>query len=240
MAILSLHTLRAMGLLMLLTIPATLSEAPPVPTSSYTEHPEKEVICKDGHCYPVQFEATNEFQIIREGQTVPKGLHYRINFETGLREAKLIDENDTDDSIRNIHLGVQQDGGRHGEIIPIEEDGKGGGGVVDKLPEKPVGLEEKELFPWYFSVIMASGPSSLESTMVEVLRGMENLVHDMKSADYLADHGALTKLVHMLGEDWPITVQTRAATVLGSAVQVREETLGRVKNILWSFPLPNP
>ena len=42
---------------------------------------------------PSVFEATSEFQEIQEGQQVPAGLHYRINLETGKKEAKLIDPN---------------------------------------------------------------------------------------------------------------------------------------------------
>ena len=42
------------------------------------------------------FVATNEWQEIKEGQKVPGGLHYRINFETGKKEAKLLDPTDSD------------------------------------------------------------------------------------------------------------------------------------------------
>ena len=38
-----------------------------------------------------KFVATNEWQDIKEGQTVPAGLHYRINLETGKKEAKILD-----------------------------------------------------------------------------------------------------------------------------------------------------
>lgn len=38
------------------------------------------------------FVATKEWQPIKEGQQVPAGLHYRINLETGIKEAKLLDE----------------------------------------------------------------------------------------------------------------------------------------------------
>ena len=41
-----------------------------------------------------KFVATNEWQEISEGQTVPAGLHYRINLETGKKEAKFIDSDE--------------------------------------------------------------------------------------------------------------------------------------------------
>uniref|UniRef100_A0A182IV18 Nucleotide exchange factor SIL1 n=1 Tax=Anopheles atroparvus TaxID=41427 RepID=A0A182IV18_ANOAO len=37
------------------------------------------------------FEATNEWQEIKEGQAIPQGLHVRINLSTGKKEAKLLD-----------------------------------------------------------------------------------------------------------------------------------------------------
>ena len=41
------------------------------------------------------FKATPEWKEIREGQKVPGGLHYRINLETGKKEAKLLSQEET-------------------------------------------------------------------------------------------------------------------------------------------------
>ena len=38
-----------------------------------------------------KFVATKEWQDIQEGQSVPAGLHYRMNLQTGRKEAKLMD-----------------------------------------------------------------------------------------------------------------------------------------------------
>jgi len=40
------------------------------------------------------FQATDDWQEIREGQKVPSGLHYRMNLETGKKEAKLLSDED--------------------------------------------------------------------------------------------------------------------------------------------------
>lgn len=43
------------------------------------------------------FVPTYEWQIIKKGQKIPKGLHVRVNFETGIKEAKiLVDDEITD------------------------------------------------------------------------------------------------------------------------------------------------
>ena len=38
------------------------------------------------------FVPTKEWQVIEEGQSIPPGLHVRMNLETGLKEAKLLDD----------------------------------------------------------------------------------------------------------------------------------------------------
>jgi nucleotide exchange factor SIL1 len=39
------------------------------------------------------FIPTNEWQPIRKDQGIPRGLHVRLNVQTGEREAKLLDDN---------------------------------------------------------------------------------------------------------------------------------------------------
>ena len=48
-------------------------------------------ICDGSDCYPRYFQATKEWQVIKPGQYVPKGLHIRIDYNTQLKEAKLLD-----------------------------------------------------------------------------------------------------------------------------------------------------
>jgi nucleotide exchange factor SIL1 len=53
---------------------------------------DTELICAPDNpddCYLRIFEPTKDFQIIKEGQDLPPGLHIRINLETGLKEARL-------------------------------------------------------------------------------------------------------------------------------------------------------
>ena len=45
------------------------------------------------------FVATEEWQEIKEGQKVPAGLHYRMNLQTGKKEAKiLVEDNNQSES----------------------------------------------------------------------------------------------------------------------------------------------
>lgn len=44
-----------------------------------------------------KFIPTNEWQVIKKGQAIPAGLHVRMNFQTGVREAKLMDSTEPDE-----------------------------------------------------------------------------------------------------------------------------------------------
>jgi nucleotide exchange factor SIL1 len=64
-----------------------LDELPTEYTQSETE------ICHAQECYPLYFVPTNEFQIVKPGQRIPKGLHVSIDFVTKVKKAKLMEGN---------------------------------------------------------------------------------------------------------------------------------------------------
>lgn len=79
--------------LCLLVIPPILT------TQEFNEDPqeqadvtveEEEEMLEDGEQVDV-FVPTSEWQVVREGQHIPPGLHVRMNLQTGLKEAKLLD-----------------------------------------------------------------------------------------------------------------------------------------------------
>lgn len=58
----------------------------------------KQIIClseNSADCYPKVFEPKNEWQVVREGQQIPPGLHVRVNLETGLEEARILQKDDS-------------------------------------------------------------------------------------------------------------------------------------------------
>ena len=53
---------------------------------------ENGMICHPAQeCYPEIFEPTAEFQQVKPGQKVPKGLHYEMDWQTGINRAKLLE-----------------------------------------------------------------------------------------------------------------------------------------------------
>ncbi|KAJ3325165.1 hypothetical protein HDV06_004922 [Boothiomyces sp. JEL0866] len=55
-------------------------------------------ICNERMCVPLIFNPTEEFQPIYPGQRIPKGLHIRIDYATGIKEAKLMDESEAEEN----------------------------------------------------------------------------------------------------------------------------------------------
>lgn len=47
------------------------------------------------------FVATHEWQTVKPNQAIPKGLHVRLNVQTGEREAKLLDETEANSNSKN-------------------------------------------------------------------------------------------------------------------------------------------
>ncbi|XP_026850228.1 nucleotide exchange factor SIL1 isoform X1 [Drosophila persimilis] len=63
-----------------------------------------------------QFVPTKEWQVINEGQAIPKGLHVRINLQTGLKEAKLLDESERGTALQSSQTIDETDG----EPLPLD------------------------------------------------------------------------------------------------------------------------
>ena len=65
------------------------------------------------------FVATKEWQVVEEGQAIPPGLHVRMNLQTGLKEAKLLDDEDVNDDVdltsENVNASEDGDSERDGE-----------------------------------------------------------------------------------------------------------------------------
>lgn len=82
------------------TSPSPQESAPLPSTSDKTE-----LIChttNPDECYPKVFQPTDEFQIVHPDQDLPKGLHVRLNVQTGQREAKINIPDEIDPSLEGL------------------------------------------------------------------------------------------------------------------------------------------
>ena len=78
------------------------------------------------------FVPTKEWQTIREGQHIPPGLHVRMNLQTGLKEAKLLDDNmetSEPDPMRDLGDSSTSGKGQRTQLYGSKSDRRG---VVNK------------------------------------------------------------------------------------------------------------
>lgn len=62
----------------------------PINTNVYVSG---DLLCNDEGCYPLLFEPSEDWKVIKPEQRLPAGLDIRVNIDTGLKEAKLGDGN---------------------------------------------------------------------------------------------------------------------------------------------------
>lgn len=67
-------------------------------------------------CYPEVFEPSYEWQIIREGQHIPPGLHVRLNIATLQKEAKYVDPSEANSSGEIVVSQDQEDQDNKGDL----------------------------------------------------------------------------------------------------------------------------
>ena len=78
-----------------------------------------DLLCNDEDCYPLLFEPSKDWKVIKPEQRLPAGLDIRVNIDTGLKEAKLGDGNmvtppeiittSTENAVANPHTDIPSD-----------------------------------------------------------------------------------------------------------------------------------
>ena len=180
---------------------------------------EKQYLClgASDSCYPEIFEPTPEFQEVKSGQMLPRGLHIRMNLETGTQEAKLVAENPPRDEVVAVEIaqgdhpeeyevnqghGVGLSHGSHGDLAEVK---KGRTDVVhvedqeERVLEKMTPERLQELREIWDVIMQAadSEPSKLRemtkvlrnssSTEMQILEALEELEPIVRLLEYGKD-----------------------------------------------------
>ncbi|XP_017052827.1 nucleotide exchange factor Sil1 [Drosophila ficusphila] len=180
-----------------------------------------------------EFVATKEWQVIAEGQAIPKGLHVRINLQTGLKEAKLLDENERGTALQS----QPEDQKDQDENEPLALDFK-----PDIIEESIRRVKEKkksyaelrkaykefqknfrtdgELIIQLIDQYRNFSKTPLESEMrskLDCLENLEYLLHQIDNALMFIDNGGLDDvLLPIVVNDTNISLRVSAMRVLGS------------------------
>ncbi|KAI0021466.1 hypothetical protein F4780DRAFT_737501 [Xylariomycetidae sp. FL0641] len=120
--------LSVLFILVLWNIPFASTSSPP----SASPSAETEVIChtdNPAECYPKVFSATDEFQVVRDDQDLPPGLHVQLDIQTSQKVAKIYDPSEEDTTQE-----------RQSDIVIVEPEQAS----VDDKPRVPPGAPAYE------------------------------------------------------------------------------------------------
>ena len=222
------------------------------PSAASTES-SKDLICHTAdraECYPAIFTPTKDFQIIHDDQSIPPGLHVRMNIATGVKEARL-----------NVPEG---DGGDNSAVFMIENSAVGDE-IVQQAPQKPVtgGLNvqdprhinhvfDADSFPLdarnYTTTIDSGDVARAASVIVKcrkykpdiclvALEDLTELAHDLEWGVAITKDEKLSSQLWQLVEssnlNGDIRVPSAAALLLGTTLQNNEKAL---QEMLSGFP----
>ena len=209
---------------------------------------ETDLICStsdETDCYPRLFQPTKDFQLIKEGQNIPPGLHVRMNIYSGAREARLNVPIDSEENKEFVDVLPKE----RAIVVVDQPEGESVVGeqsaMRDRFPEDP---------PVYESAGKIVPPPSDEGGEISafhkamVVLGVEGraldaalddlneLSHDIYYGVEIVKNGpVLEKLVCLIlgqgTEKFPATKDKRdhkAASILGSAIQNNPKALEEV------------
>ena len=200
-----------------------------------------ELICPTLHasdCYPSTFQPTEEFQIVKDDQALPPGLHIRMNLATGIKEARLnvpepedvhsdlviVEKPDYVDRhpelIKNVGIGDQEES----SDIPIQH-GQTILGDSSRVRQPPFEPGEAATFEQGMSQLRNSSAtiSDLNATLVT----LQDLCHSGNWELKLTKDSNVTQfLVHIfLDVSQQLSFRSGAALLLATAIQNNPEAL---------------
>lgn len=203
---------------------------------------KREMICssKDAEdCYPRIFEPTEEFQIVREGQEIPAGLHVRLDVTTGLKEAKLNDPNELNPDLEGLAVDtsmvvVEPEEGSEEVMKPW---------VAKGAPEyEPVGKikpPESESQAFRDSLTVLKTLSLNDRPVDAALTILEDISHDIYYGFKIAeDPNAIKELLCMMSsqahfaepsDSEAVKQAGTAASIIGSALQNNHKAVEEVE-----------
>lgn len=211
--------------LVLLLLPlAAASSAVPVDHSHHGEHIDhhtykdpttgQAMICHPelDHCYPKHFIPTTEFQTVYDDQDIPKGLHVRLNLETGLKEAKFNEGHDESNGIILVDSN-DDDTIESNSNEPITHADSSSQGAIKPPKSSDPGTDDS--FAHATSVLSISPPAPV-ADLLPALTSLEDLAHEIYWGTELSKHHFPTLLSLATSHSSP-TIRASSALLLGSA-----------------------
>ena len=199
-----------------------------------------ELICPTIHasdCYPSTFQPTEQFEIVKDDQALPPGLHIRMNLATGVKEARLnvpepedvhsdlviVEKSDFEDS-HPEHLDTVVDDVVESPDAPISHD-QIVLGEPSRIRQPPFQAGEATTFENSMSQLRNS--SATINDLNTALVRLQDLCHSGDWGLKLTKDGNVTQfLVHLfLDVSQQLSFRSGAALLLATAIQNNPEAL---------------
>ncbi|KAM4690833.1 nucleotide exchange factor SIL1 [Rhinophrynus dorsalis] len=185
------------------------------------------------------FHPTREWQVVKPGQAVPAGLHMRLNLQTGMNEAKLLDENNDDkqerthkspfvsetytgkelkEALAKFKEGVKMQNSQEEEVYvkDIKQRFKQIEDLKKEFNDLHINIETD--FEIMTKIINRFNNSlSTTAEKINALNDLEYYVHQVDNAQNLFKLGALQLLISCLNSTDPLLIE-HSAFVIGSAL----------------------
>ncbi|KAG7152958.1 Nucleotide exchange factor SIL1 like protein [Verticillium longisporum] len=173
---------------LVLLVPLTSARAPDAQPSPPVEG---ELIChtdNPAECYPKVFQATHEFQVIRDDQDIPNGLHIRMDMTTGRKEAKINVPDEENPALEGLPVDssmivVEPEEGESEDASPIPFAAP----VYQAFGQVKPPKEESPQFYTHLDFIK-KGPGGADLPFDEALEFLEEISHDMYYGDKIAEN----------------------------------------------------
>ncbi|KAM0287800.1 hypothetical protein ACHAQH_000332 [Verticillium albo-atrum] len=220
-------------------VPLTFARAPEAQPSPPAEG---ELIChtdNPAECYPKIFQATDEFQIIRDDQDIPNGLHIRMDMTTGRKEAKINVPDEENPALEGLPVDSS--------MIVVEPEEEEAPPIPFAAPiyqafgqVKP----PKEESPQFYTHLdfIKKGPGGADLPFDEALEFLEEISHDMYYGDKIAENPETVQalLCLMVSPSQSTTEDAtprdqRAATIIAAALQNNPDATELVGNAWLGF-----
>lgn len=201
---------------------------------------DQDLICPSENpadCYPKVFQATDEFQVIREGQEIPHGLHVRLDVTTGKKEAKLNDPNEKDPALEGLPVDSS---------MVVVESTEGSDDTLSVPKGAPayesvgkIKAPQTENQAFYDSLTVLKTLSLNDRPVDAALSILKDIAHDIYYGLKVAeDANAVKELLCMMSsqdlfakdfDDVVVTQAGDAAYIIGSALQNNQKALAEVE-----------
>lgn len=180
-----------------------------------------DLICHSGTCYPKVFQPTHEFQVVHDDQELPPGLHYRLNLETGLKEAK-INVDDGSEATNGVVVLPDQEAESLSSNDPPKRQAPSSddGAIKPPLSTSGDGVTVSESLE-----IILDTSSRSTSDITAALLSLEDPAHEIYWGLQISAPRYVASLLRLIRSAPDASIRSRSALVLGSALSNNPKAL---------------